>query len=1296
MNQLRKIYRYLWVSAWYAFVVVVVLMAITFGLARLLLPFADQYNAEMSARLSGYLGQPVLIRALDAEWHGWGPSLVLKDVSLLDGLGEHPALQFDKARLGLNLIASLHQWRPVFSHISLVGVKLVLRRSAGGDISVEGFDAQDDVSDGAPGQELARFANWLFSQGRLELEDSDITWIDEMGPGRELRFSAVNISLRNAGERHQLEASVDLPRSLGHSLRMLVDIQGNPLEPRGQRVEAYFEGEKVRLAELFAAQPVAGVSVSVAAADYHLWASWEEGVFRQLLGDVAASDLRLQVAPGVTGEALPAAERSMELASMGGQFRWRREPQGWRFNADNVHMTRQGRHWPPTRVAVNYTEGGQSPPEVDVAVSYLQLQDVSRLLTLFSVGDRQVRDTLAAIAPSGHIRDTEIHWKGGEQPRYRAYTRLENAAVRSWESVPAANTVYGQLWLNETGGQVVLDSASIDLDFPWLFRWPLRVDQISGRLGWERRDGQWRLSGRELAANNADVRARAVLDVVRERADSSPFMSMQVDFWDGDGSQASRYLPTGIMSPAAVEWLDAADIAARVTHGGIIMHGRLQDFPFTDGSGVFETRFSVENGSLTYAKGWPPLQDVKADLLFRGAGMSADIRSGRIFTNQITGARVAIPDMTQTPLRLSVVGKLRGPTQDKLDYLVQSPALYDAFARHIEDLSATGESELFLDLKLPIGNDEPTKVDGWVSVAENSLSIPPMGRIASEIEGRLAFTESSLSADDIRAELLGQTSSLTIDTDATGRNRSIHVRASGIFDAPDLAAHFLPSFRELLEGDAEWDIHFDIPVGEQDDAGRVATLHASTDMVGVATRLPPPFVKKPAQRAELDLSLSFPPERDPVLRVAYDGFFDSVFELGASTPSGIGRGEIQFNGNTATLPEQPGVRVLGWLDTLPWDDWQSLWLSIDRDETADSGPPFLHSADVAVRVAQVYGQELLNLQLKINPEKGAWRVRLKSEEIEGKLTVPFRLDSAPVDARLKRAYLSESRGGGGVIDPREIAAFNLRVDDFRYKQREFGSLLAQTTRVADGLRLEQLVVRPRATTITARGGWYVTGDRQHSSFQMQMQSRDVGRTLKAMGYAGGISGGEGVLNLDVNWPGPFVDPDVAGLSGRMDLTLTDGQLLDIEPGAGRVFGMLSLQTLPRRLLLDFSDVFRKGFSFDRIQGSFTIDEGDAYTNDLYMEGPAARVEVGGRVGLADRDYDQQATVTPHLTDSLPVIGALTAAPQVGAIILFAQKLFQPQIDDATRTRYSITGSWDRPVIKKIDTPRPAPEPDEEP
>jgi len=139
----KNFVRYIWVSAWYAFAAVVVLLATSFAVARLLLPYAEQYNAEVGERFSRYLDQPVLVRSLDAEWHGLGPSLVLRDVALLDVMGEQPVLKLDKIRLGLDLLSSLRQWQPVFSNITLVGVDLFLARNAQGQFSVAGLSDRD-------------------------------------------------------------------------------------------------------------------------------------------------------------------------------------------------------------------------------------------------------------------------------------------------------------------------------------------------------------------------------------------------------------------------------------------------------------------------------------------------------------------------------------------------------------------------------------------------------------------------------------------------------------------------------------------------------------------------------------------------------------------------------------------------------------------------------------------------------------------------------------------------------------------------------------------------------------------------------------------------------------------------------------------------------------------------------------------------------------------------------------------------------------------------------------------------
>jgi uncharacterized protein YhdP len=167
------------------------------------------------------------------------------------------------------------------------------------------------------------------------------------------------------------------------------------------------------------------------------------------------------------------------------------------------------------------------------------------------------------------------------------------------------------------------------------------------------------------------------------------------------------------------------------------------------------------------------------------------------------------------------------------------------------------------------------------------------------------------------------------------------------------------------------------------------------------------------------------------------------------------------------------------------------------------------------------------------------------------------------------------------------------------------------------------------------------------------------------------------------------------LSGSLHLKVEAGEVTEVDPGVGRLVGLFSLHALGKRLLLDFSDLFSKGLEFDHIEGNFELSEGDAYTADLEMVGPAVKVDVSGRTGLKTRDYDQLVTVTPRVSSTLPVVGALAVNPTVGVVLAVAQQLLGKQMDRMTSTEYQLTGSWDQPVIKKLVNEAPETDPVED-
>lgn len=173
--------------------------------------------------------------------------------------------------------------------------------------------------------------------------------------------------------------------------------------------------------------------------------------------------------------------------------------------------------------------------------------------------------------------------------------------------------------------------------------------------------------------------------------------------------------------------------------------------------------------------------------------------------------------------------------------------------------------------------------------------------------------------------------------------------------------------------------------------------------------------------------------------------------------------------------------------------------------------------------------------------------------------------------------------------------------------------------------------------------------------------------------------------FDVDWSGSPRGDFFDVINGEVKVRFGDGQLEEVEPGAGRMFGLMSIVALPRRLSLDFRDVFSKGFGFDEIAGSFRIVDGKTYTCDLSLDGPAADIGIVGVVNLNDRTYDQTAIVSANVGNTLPIVGAVVAGPQVAAALLIFSQIFKKPLQEVGQVYYGISGSWDDPVVESTDS-----------
>jgi uncharacterized protein YhdP len=315
-----------------------------------------------------------------------------------------------------------------------------------------------------------------------------------------------------------------------------------------------------------------------------------------------------------------------------------------------------------------------------------------------------------------------------------------------------------------------------------------------------------------------------------------------------------------------------------------------------------------------------------------------------------------------------------------------------------------------------------------------------------------------------------------------------------------------------------------------------------------------------------------------------------------------------------------------------------------------------------------------------------WQFELDSDAIAGTLLVPIDLASDPkVVAIMRRLYLNAGDGAStSPLDPRELPGVQLHADEFGVGQRQLGRLDAEILSDPLGLRLVSFESATDSFSAQGSGGWFVGSEGDTSRFAVSVASTNVAKMLEQLGFGPFVEAESAEVTASVYWPGPPSGAWLDHLSGDVALRVQKGSIIDVEPGgAGRAMGLLSITALPRRLALDFRDVFNRGLVFDEITADFVVVDGNAYTDNLKLTGPVAEVGIIGRTGLRDRDYRQQAVITAEPGNMLPTVGALIGGPTVAAALLIFTRIFKKPLRGIGRASYCVTGSWQEPTVERL-------------
>lgn len=1264
---------------WLGLAGAIVAVAVLSALARVALPYADALRPDLERWLAQALDRPVSIGRISAGLSGLGPEFSVEDVRLGEG---DSAAHIERAEVAIDVVRSLLRGAPYAQRLELAGLRIEVVRESDGTVSVAGLPLLQGAHDAGDAPRA-----WFVPQGRMKISDADLVVIDRAAAEgeRAWRLTGVEGEVRSAAGRFQAQGSATPDPELGARVGFAIDVNGT--SPAGRVTELYLEVDGLRPTGILAGRAFGGIVVQDGRLDGRAWFVWRGGVLRSVEGEARADGLAIAAAgqallttdPEGPPEATPVTPSQVPSPALvervGGRFTWRSKGPGWRLDVDRLVLGGDNPGDESRRLAIARAVDGAPPGGIVARLEAARLEALLPVLALSAPAP--VAGALAGLNPAGLVRDVEVRYHAGEDgaPDFSLRARFEDVSSEAWSGVPGLSDIGGELRMDEREGALTLEAGpGSSPSFERLFRDALPVSSFAARLEWGRDEGAWRVRIPRVSLRNEDLalRARARLDWPLVEG-GEPEIALYADFEAESVGNVSRYLPALIMPQGAVRWLDHAIVAGRVPRGEVTWHGPLRGFPYDEHHGQFRVAFDLREGELAYADGWPVIGGIDARVVFEGRRMAIAAERARMLATAIGPTRVTIDDLTAAPAVLVVDGRTRGPVEDVLRILRETP-LAERYGRYAEGAAGEGEGELALHLELPLGQP-PRSVEGALDFERGLLRIGDGFELA-EIDGRLHFSGDGLEGRAIRARVLGLPALIDVHP-AREEGVAARIEGRGTADATAIAG-LIGVPPAWLDGETAWQARLAIPAGDA-FTGDGLVLRVGSTLENLVVRLPEPLGKSAGEARALEVTMGLPrgPHRPVSARLGDRAALALAFDEGGTR---IARAELRFGGEPAVLPAE-GVRIAGRLERADLAEWRSA-LQAGVDDGA--GELAVREVDLEIVSARALGRGVNDVRIAAGAlDDGAWTIDVDSRELNGRIEAPAR-QGLPWRANLEYLHLTAPDSDGAApVDPRTLPPVRVTSGRFTYDDIDFGRLELRATPATAGMRLDELKLDSPVMRVDARGDWVLVDDEQYSSFNIEFAAHDVGRALAGLGYAGTIRGGKGSSTIVARWRGPPTAFSLDRLSGSMTMSITDGRLLDVEPGAGRIFGLVSLQALPRRLTLDFSDFFGKGFGFDRIDGTFEIRDGVAHTGDLTMVGPAARVAAEGVVDLAARRYDQTITVVPSVGAGLPVAGVVAGGVGIGAAMLLMERVFKDDIERITRMRYRVTGPWEDPLVERV-------------
>ncbi len=1233
-----------------------------------ILPDIERYHDQITAAASASIGQPLTVGRIEADWDGLRPRLLLSDVKILDRQG--------KVALNLPRLENTVAWTSLpaaelrFQSLLIDSPDLSVRRDAQGHWFVAGFALVEQSAD------QQESSDWMLHQSNVVIRNGRITWQDELRAAPTLVLENVDLSVDNRHGRHRFAMRASAPARLASRLDVRGNFSGDSFADM-----ADWSGElytQLDYADVLAWKPWVTLpnAFKRGKGALRLWLGFEQGQLHSVDADVALARVQARLS-----EELPL----LDLSELRGRIGWHKLEHGFEVVTRRLALQmRDGFKLKPTDFYLRLA-GNQDAPLAsgEVRANALEFTDLGVLVSYFPLGDA-LKQQIADTSPHGRVSDLRAQWQtgAGDALRYEVKARFDGLAMHRFGDLPGFSGLSGRVDGADSGGALTLDSRKLSLDAPQLFAEPVVFDKLTARLGWQRNSRGLEIKLSNVELSNADL-AGTIYGSYQVEPEGPGSIDATVDMTRVAVRRTGHYTPLPAVGKAVHDWLQAALQGGQADMFRVRLRGDLREFPFIGNErGLFRLEARAKGVVMEFDKAWPRLEDAPTHLVLQGNKLDIEAVSAVSAGAHLQNIKVSIPDLLASNPVLLVHGEAADTTERCLDYVGKSPVngYLDGFT---EGIKARGDGKLGLQLEIPLEGDEPVKVQGNYRFVNNDVDLGENVPLLRNVNGVLMFTESSVNAGDLNAQILGGAAHLIVQ----GKDGALLTKAHGRLDLDKLNTLAPHPLLRRIHGSTDW--RADIRV-----ENKLVEVMVDSDLQGIVSELPAPLSKNAGERTPLHFEQKGINPRQEMLGLRYASLIDArlLRQQGANGVWELRRGRIAFGG-TAAQGGKEGVWVVGNLPQVSLEGWSGLGLSSGGEGVL----PNIAGIDVTADKVTGYGNTVNALNVKGSGRNGLLSLRLASRELNGDLIWQPQ-GNGKLLGRFKNAMLGEGArepgqatrlvsGKGEPTDNSDFPDVDVAVEKLTYKGRQLGKLEMELSEDEGNVLLDRLQLTNPDGTLSMTGKWQAVPEQTRINVRVDIS--DAGKILSRSGYPDSLKDGSGALASDLYWTGAPDAFNYSRLNGSVHLNVGKGRFLKVEPGAAKLLGVLSLQSIPRRLSsLDFTDVFSEGFQFDSITGNAQIVNGLLLTKDMQLTGAAAKVTMTGQVDLNRESQELKVRILPTIGDNVSLL-SFAAGPAVGVGVLLMNKILRDPLDKLVSFEYNVSGSWADPKVEKVGQPKTA-------